>query len=114
MSATLNHAIEAAIRRAYALGRVDQSIGWAAEELRRMAAADPDLIPEQVMQLYGLEPRRRFRLPDWDEALWALADLWCELQRGVHATPVRQPPASSPYSVLVYALPAREAAATSR
>ena len=125
MTSAINHALEAAIRRAYELGRVDQSIGWAADELRRMVEADPSVTPERVLRLYGLPesvwitPRhilRRYNgsiVPGWDEALWALADIWCEVNRALQGRPERQLPAS-PYSVLHYAIPAREAAATSR
>ena len=104
MTADVNRELEAAIRRAFSLGRVDCSIQVAADQLFAMASAMPDLIPETVLRLYDLEPSRRFRLPDWDEALWAVADRWCEIYRGLHGRPERQPPAS-PYSILEYEIP---------
>ncbi len=113
MTAAINHALEAAIRRAYALGRVDQSIRFAAEEMERLVEADPDVTPWCIMMMYGVPASRWSNIPDWDHALSALADVWCELYRGLQGHPARQPP-TSPYSVLVYALPAREAAATQR
>ncbi len=103
-------ALEDAIRRAYALGRVDQSIGFAAEELERVVEAEPDVTPGEILRRHDARPSPWSNLPDWDEALWCVADVWCDLQRGLHVLPARQPPASSPYSVLVYAIPAREAA----
>ncbi len=113
MTDAINHALEAAIRRAYAIGRVDQAIGYAAAELRRMVAADPTITPGLLLQLYGLVSRWS-NVPDWDEALWRIADLWCEVYHGLQR---RRPPRlqpDSPYSVITYALPVREAAATPR
>ncbi len=114
MTAPLNYALEDAIRRACALGRVDQSIGFAAAELRRMVAAEPHITPGYILWLYG-EPasaRRRY-FADWDYVLWRVADLWRDVYRGLQRRPARQLPAF-PYSVITYALPAREAAATQR
>lgn len=105
MTAAINPALEAAIRRAYTLGRVDQSIEVAADELRRMVAADPGITPGRVLCLCGAPDGRWV---DWDHVLWQVADIWCELQRGLQGRPTREVPAS-PYSVLVYAIPAREA-----
>jgi hypothetical protein len=102
----INPALEAAVRRAYALGRVDQSIDIAAAQLREMVR--PGITPASVRQACGL-PTTEW--PDWDQVLWEVADIWCELYRGLHARPERQPPASSPYSVLRYAIPVGEAAA---
>jgi hypothetical protein len=99
MTAAINHALEDAIRRAYALGRVDQSIGWAAEELRRMVAADHGITPGEVLRLYGAPASRWSNIPDWDYALWWVADVWCEVQRGLQGRPARQPQVS-PYSGL--------------
>jgi hypothetical protein len=113
MTSAINHALEAAIRRAYELGRIDQSIEWAAEELRRVVMAEPDITPLQVVRRYNARPGPWSNVPDWDEALWRIADVWCELHRGLQGRPARRLPAS-PYSVLVYAIPAREAAATQR
>ena len=109
MTSAINHALEAAIRRAYELGRIDQSIEWAAEELRRVVMAEPDITPLQVVRRYNARPGPWSNVPDWEEALWRVADVWCGLQ----GRPARQPPAS-PYSVLRYAIPAREVAATPR
>jgi hypothetical protein len=109
MIAALNHALEEAIRRAYELGRVDQSIGWAAEELQRMVAANPGITSWCIMQLYGVPASRWSNIPDWDHALWALANVWCDLHRRLHGHPERELP-SSPYSVHRYAIPARDAA----
>ncbi len=112
MTADINRAIEDAIHRAFALGRVDVSIDVAAKELRRMVAASPDITPTQILRLCGVPA-----LPwiswdyDWDHALWTVADVWCDLQRELLGRPARQAPAS-PYSILHYAIPAREAAAT--
>ncbi len=114
MTAAINHALDAAIQRAYALGRVDEAIGVAAEELRRIVAAEPGITPGEVLRRYG-EPAGKWIVPDWDHALWTLANIWCELYRALEGHPVRQPPVSpySPYSVLCE-IPAREAAATRR
>ncbi len=113
MSVAINHALEAAIQRAYALGRVDQSIGVAAAELRRMAEADPEITPRQVLRRCEVPPSRWLIL-DWDHVLWAIADRWCELHRELQGHPARQLPAS-PYSVYVVLPPlGREAAATQR
>ncbi len=113
MIAPINRALQEAIRRAYALGRVDQSIGIAAKEMERIVAADPSITPGLLLQLYGLVSRWS-NVPDWDEALWRIADLWCEVYHGLQRRrPPRQLPASA-YSVLHYAIPAREAAATPR
>jgi hypothetical protein len=95
----INHALEAAVRRAYALGRVDQSIERAAEQLREMVR--PGITPAYVRQVCGL-PATEWA--DWDQVLWEVADIWCDLYRGLHARPKHQPPAS-PYSVLRYAVP---------
>jgi hypothetical protein len=98
---SIAHALEMAIRRAYALGRVDESIGWAAEELRRMVEADPGITPEEVVRLYGeqLPPRRWSNIYDWDRALWCVAEVWCVVYRRLQGRPARKLPAS-PYSVL--------------
>jgi hypothetical protein len=93
------HALEAAIHRAYAIGRVDQALGVAAEELRRMVAAQPGLTPWRVLQLYG-EPAVGWFIPDWDHALWRLADVWCDLHRGLQGRPARQS-AASPYTRII-------------
>ncbi len=113
MSVAINHALEAAIRRAYEIGRVDKALGVAAEELQRIVAADPAITPWRVLWLHGVPASRWSNVPDWDHALWALADVWRELYRGLQGHPTRQPPAS-PYSLIHYAVPAREAAATGR
>ena len=107
------HAIEMAIRRAYHLGRIDQSLEVAADELRRMVEADPGITPGEVLRLYGAPAGRWSNIPDWDRALWWVADVWCEVYRGLQGRPTRQLPAS-PCAVLVYATPAREAAVTQR
>jgi hypothetical protein len=99
---TAIHAIEAAIGHAYAIGRVDQSIQVAGEELLRMVAAQPGITPEAILWLCGEEANR----PDWDEVLWRLADVWCELQRGLQGRGARQLP-PSPHS----GIPVSEAAA---
>ncbi len=112
MTGALNHAIEAAIRRAYALGRVDEAIERAAEELERMVAAEPDITPGEVLRRYG-EDAGKWIMPDWDHALWTLADVWCELQRELRGQPARRLP-TSPYSVLCHEIAAREAAAAHR
>ena len=112
MTASLNRYLEDAIRRAYALGRVDQSIEVAAEQLRAMVRADPRIAPRQVLRLCGAPAGSRYAWDyDWDDALWAVADVWCELYRGLQGRAARPRPAS-PYSVLQHALPAPEAAAT--
>ncbi len=103
-----HYAVRAAICRAYALGRVDQSFKFAAKELLRMADEDPDLTPLRVLRLYGdhLPFCWRAAPADWDHALWALADVWCELYRRLEGLPPPRAP-SPPYSVLFYALPPR-------
>jgi hypothetical protein len=112
MTTAVNHRmLEAAIDRAFALGRVDQSIQVAADELRRMVAADPRITPWRVLQLYRAPAGRWSNVPDWDHALWWVADVWCELYRRLQGRAARQPPAS-PYSVLRYAIAAREVAET--
>ncbi len=111
MSAS-RRALEAAVQRAYSLGRVDASIGIAAEELRRMVAAEPRVTPMEILRRYG-KSADIGSLPDWDHTLWWVADTWCELYRCLHALPARHPP-PSPYSVFHYALPAREAAPPER
>jgi hypothetical protein len=102
-----NRALEAAIRRAYELGRVDESIGVAAEELRRIVAANPKITTGDALRMCGATVRSRHAWNyDWDQTLWTVADVWCDLQRELHGRPARQAPAS-PYAPL----PAREVAA---
>ena len=100
MTAAVNRALEDAIRRAYALGRVDQSIDVAAEQLRAMVKADPRIAPRDVLRLCGAPAGSRYAWDyDWDHVLWTVADLWCELQRELLGRPTRTLPAS-PYSPL--------------
>lgn len=89
-AAVINHALRTAIRaaisRAAALGRVDLSIQFAADQLLMMAEIHPDLTPDKALQYCGLLSRRRWsNIIDWDEVLWKMADLWCELYRGLHS-----------------------------
>jgi hypothetical protein len=104
----INHALKDAIRRAYAIGRVDQAIGVAATELLRMVEADPGITPEEALRRHSVPASRWSNIPDWDRALWALADVWCELHRGLQGHPERQLPAS-PYAVLSHIRAAYEA-----
>ena len=109
----INHALEAAIHRAVAIGRVDVSIQVAAEQLRAMVRAEPNITPGEVLRRCGLSAVSagwRSNDSDWDTALWTVADIWCDLQRELIGHPARQAPAS-PYSILH---PAREVAATPR
>ena len=110
MTAGINPALEAAIRRTVALGRVDVSIQVAAEQLRAMVRAEPNITPGKVLRRCGVPASQWSNNSDWDAALWTVADIWCDLQRELMGHPVRQAPAS-PYSTLD---PVREVAATPR
>ena len=95
----INHALEAAIHRAVAIGRVDVSIQVAAEQLRAMVRAEPNITPGEVLRRCDVSAGWRSNDSDWDTALWTVADIWCDLQRELMGHPARQAPAS-PYSIL--------------
>jgi hypothetical protein len=73
-----NPCLEQAITSALAVGRVDDAPYAAVAYLRRVVAAYPQATPMMILVANGFAPDPQ---ATWQSALWALADLWSDMQR---------------------------------